>query len=872
MIKRPIKRPPRIVTWILKSILPFHAASHGPGDYEEIYRRIAQQEGTLKARCWYVSQVCRSIPPFLANTIYWRIVMFKNYLKITVRNIMKHKAYSSINIVGLALGMAVCILIIGYILDELSFDRYHTKADRIYRLGLNGSLAGNDLIAAISNAPTAPALRAEFSEIENTVRFGGMSQAVVTYQNLQFTEEGVLFADNSVFGIFTYPLLRGDAKSALRTAYSVVITEDIAVKYFGDVDPVGKTLLFNNQDEYTVTGVMENVPSHSHLTFDMLCSFETYYAKNRRAMEAWVPFNYYTYVLLQEDADYEELEKKLPMFVEKTMGPTFQAMGATLALFLQPLTRIHLHSNLEYDTDNSDISYVYIFSAIAVFILFIGCINFMNLATARSVNRAKEVGIRKVLGSVRSQLIRQFMGESMMTSFISLMAAVLLVHLTLPLFRSVTGREFSLHFGDFPWLIPGYLLLALIVGLVAGSYPAFFLSAFKPVRIFQRFSGKTGSHHFRNILVVIQFAISIILIIGTVIITRQLVFMKNRGLGFDKEHVVVLPIRNSRIPGSLDTFKEELKKSNGVMSVAASSHVPGQTPFVGPVFPEGYPEGQSVLIRDLNADCDFVPTMGMEMIAGRNFSREFSTDSEESVIINETAAQRLGWDDPVGKKIYILMGDDPDERSAKTIIGVFRDIHMVSLHKVIEPMYINNQNDRLGALSIRIREGDVQETLTFLEAKWKEAEPNRPFDYYFLDESFDSHYRREEKLSTIFSYFTAFTLLVACLGLFGLASFTAEQRTKEIGIRKVLGSSIVGILFLLIKEFTKWVVVANIVAWPLAYFALHRWLQHFAYRTDMSLWMFLLSGVLALLIALITVGYQAVKAARANPVMSLRYE
>jgi len=869
MMKQPIKRPPRIATWILKSILPFHAASHGPGDYEEIYHRMAQQEGAFKAQCWYGSQVCRSILPFLVNSIYWRVAMFKNYLKIAVRNIMKHRAYSFINIFGLALGMSVCILIVGYILDELSFDRYHTKADRIYRLGLNGSLAGNDLIAPISNAPTAPALCAEFSEIENTVRFGGMPQAVVTYQNLQFTEDGVLFADNSVFDIFTFTLLRGDAKSALMTAYSVVITEDVAVKYFGDVDPVGKTLIFNNQDEYTVTGVMENVHAHSHLTFDMLCSFETYYAKNRRAMEGWVPFNYYTYVLLQEDADYKELEKKLPMFVEKTMGPTFQAMGATLALFLQPLTRIHLHSNLEYDTDNSDIGYVYIFSAIAVFILFIGCINFMNLATARSVNRAKEVGIRKVLGSGRGQLIKQFMGESMMTSFVSLMSAVLLVHLAVPLFRSVTGREFSLHFSDFPWLIPGYFLLALIVGLVAGSYPAFFLSAFKPVRILQRFSGKTGSHHFRNILVVIQFAISIILIIGTGMITRQLVFMKNRGLGFDKEHVVVLPIRNSRIPGSLDTFKEELKRSNSVMSVAASSHVPGQAPFVESVFPEGYPEGQSVLIRDLDADCDFIPTMGMEMIAGRNFSREFSTDSEESIIINETAAQRLGWDDPIGKKIYVF---DPNVRSAKTIIGVFRDFHMVSLHKVIESMYINNQNDRLRLLSIRIREGNLQETLTFLEEKWKEAEPNRPFDYYFLDESFDSHYRTEEKLSTIFSYFTAFTLLVACLGLFGLASFTAEQRTKEIGIRKALGSSIVGILFLLIKEFTKWVVVANIVAWPLAYFALHRWLQHFAYRTDMSLWMFLLSGALALLIALLTVGYQAVKAAQANPVMSLRYE
>ena len=877
MRKRTIKRPPRIATWMLKSILPFHAASHGPGDYEEIYRRMARQEGTFKAQCWYGSQVCRSTLPFLVNSIYWRVVMFKNYLKIAVRNIVKHKAYSFINIIGLALGMASCILIFSYVLYELSFDRYHENADRIYRLGLRGRQGEKVISIALSNAPTAPALIEEYPEVENAVRFYSAPKTLVEYGDKRFYDEGILYADKTVFDVFSWPMLKGNPNTALTTAYSVVITAEMAEKYFGDEDPMNKTIRFNDQEDYTVMGVIDHIPLNSHFRFTMLCSFETMYAQNREHMEGWVPFNYATYILLREGQDYKALEDKFPAFIEKHMASVQQALGGALEYLLQPMTQIHLHSTLEYDfSDHSDITYIYLFIAIAVFILLIACINFMNLATARSSKRAQEIGLRKTFGSNRGKLLSQFFGETMLYSLFAFLLAMTIAYFTLPVFSSISGRSLSLHYSEFPWFLPGLILLTVFVGLAAGSYPALLLSSFQPARIFKG-RIKTGGWglRFRNGLVVFQFAISIFLIIGTGTIVDQLHYMKNKRLGFDREHVIVLRIRRSRIQESVQTFKTDLERFHGIASVAVTNHVPVELTSTDACVPDGYPEGQSsILIRSMAADEDLIPTLKLELAAGRNFSEEFTTDEDDAVIINETAVERFGWDDPIGESLHFRVGSGLDERDPKTVIGVVKDFHIQSLHRPIEPLYISNNVHQLAPnyLLVRIKVGSIPSTLAFLKETWQRTDPDRPFDYSFLDDQLDNLYRAEVKLRTIFSYFTGFAIFIACLGLFGLASFTAEQRTKEIGIRKVLGSSIVGILFLLIKEFTKWVVVANIVAWPLAYFALHRWLQHFAYRTDMSLYMFLLSGILALLIALITVGYQAVKAARANPVMSLRYE
>ena len=530
----------------------------------------------------------------------------------------------------------------------------------------------------------------------------------------------------------------------------------------------------------------------------MLCSMETLYAKNRQRMEDLVPFNYYTYILVQKNCNLHSLKSKFPDFIDKTMGAILKASGVKIEFFLQPLEKIHLHSNLEYDTGNSDIKYVYIFSAIAGFILLIAIINFMNLATARSVNRSKEVGIRKVLGSSRGCLVNQFLTESTLYSVISLIISILLAKLAAPLLRSVSGSNFELNFSQFPWLLPVFILLALFTGFTAGCYPAFFLSAFRPIQVLRsRVTKENRSITFRNTLVVVQFTISIILILGTVIINRQLSYMKNTGLGFDKERVAVISIRNSNVMKTAEAFKNRLSNYTGISTVGISSHVPGLTPFVEPVFPEGGIEGQSQLLRTMDIDYEFIPAMGLLISEGRNFSRDHTSDPDNSVIINEAAALQFGWDDPVGKKLQFLQGSDMQSRNSKTVIAVVEDFHTMSLHNVIEPLFFSCMGTAHNRyISVRINQGRLSDTMEFMQKCWGEVDPERPFTYSFLDQTFDSQYRTEENLSDIFSYFTVFALVIACLGLFGLVSFVAEQRTKEIGIRKVLGANVFQLVFM----------------------------------------------------------------------------
>ena len=799
--------------------------------------------------------------------------MLINYIKIALRNLKRHKGYTFINIAGLAIGMACCILIILYIYSELNYDRYHENADRIYRLGTNFDVGKMHAKTAVSNHPIGPTLSRDYPEVLNATRIRPyMPRTLVEYKEKQFFEEKIFYADNSVFDVFSFPIIRGDHKSALVTAYSLLITEDVAKKYFGDEDPIGKILRLNNDSDFSVTGIIKNVPPNSHFTFDMLCSFETLYQHNPEQREKWMgDFNNYTYLLLQENYDFRELEQKFPQLIDKHIGRILKLLGGKVEFFLQPLTNIHLHSNLEGEiSGNSDIAYVYIFAAIALFILLIACINFMNLSTARSAKRAKEVGMRKVLGSYRGQLIKQFLSESVTYSFLAFFIALTLVQLALPLFRSLSGTTLNFQFAEISWLVPCLIGFVFLVGLVAGSYPAFFLSAFRPVRVLKgHLKAGTANSRFRSVLVVLQFAISIVLIAGTGVIMNQLHYMKERRLGFNKEHVVVLPIMEGSIMQSIETIKEELKSHTGVVSVAASSSVPGHGVSRHNAFlPEGFELNESQMIGAISIDHNFIPTLDMEVVAGRNFSPEFVTDSSKSALINETAAQEFGWVDPVGKTITELTGNG----ITKTVIGVVRDFHVESLHKKIEPLYIENEPSGFGYISIRIRPRNVSGTMDFLRKKWKEFGSGGTFDYAFLDESFDSQYRAEERLSTIFSYFTLFAIFIACLGLFGLASFTAEQRTKEIGIRKVLGASVYGIVILLSKEFAKWVLIANIIAWPVAYYAMNKWLQDFAYRINMGVWIFILAGAFALIIALLTVSYQAVKVALSNPVEALRYE
>ncbi|MGD8538476.1 MAG: ABC transporter permease [Candidatus Aminicenantes bacterium] len=798
--------------------------------------------------------------------------MFRNYLRIALRNIKKHKGYSLINILGLATGMACCILIFSYVIYELSYDKYHENADRIYRIKADAQIGDNHLHIPKSSPPMAAYMIDNFPEVSNAARVRELSNVPVKYREKLYYEDRIFFADNSFLDIFTFPLLKGDPKTALKTAYTVVITEDTARRYFGDENPLGKVLTVAENTDFTVTGIASNVPRNSHFIFDMLCSFETHAQNNRMSMVNWLSLNYYTYILIQKEADPNALEQKFPDMIAANAGNILKAVKGELTLTLQPLTSIYLHSRLEQEISaTSNIAYVYIFSAIALFILFIACMNFMNLATARSTKRAQEVGMRKVLGAHRAKVVRQFLSESMITSLIACVVALVIVEIVLPLFRSISGIDLVINYVETPWLIPGLIGLTLFVGLVAGSYPAFFLSSFQPIRVLKG-SLRTGtaSARFRGILVIVQFTISIVLIIGTIITFNQLMYMKNKALGFDKEQILILPISDESTVESLAPFKQELKNHPAIINVAASSHVPGQTTYYNPFLPEGFTRDQMPWMGQLNVDSDFIPTMGIELISGRNFSSELSTDRTQSVIINATAAKRFGWDDPVGKTIGELRNIGGIQK--RPVIGVVKDFHIESLHREIGPLLITSNTEWLNTLSVRIATDNIASTLGFLSEKWMKHNPLRPFQYSFLDDSFDAQYKADERLSNIFSYFSILAIFIACLGLFGLASYTAEQRTKEIGIRKVLGATISGIVKLLIKEFSRWVLLANVIAWPLAYFAMKKWLQGFAYRTSIALYIFVLSATIALAIALLTVSYQALRAAKTDPINSLRYE
>jgi len=798
--------------------------------------------------------------------------MLKNYFKIALVNFKKHKVYSIINILGLAIGIASCILITSYILHELSFDKFHENRDRIYRLRVDLKISDDHLEIPKSSPPMAEYFTQNLPEVLSAVRLQGMDRQPVRYADKQFSEERIFFADNSIFDIFTFPLVKGDPKTALISANSVVISEDTAGRYFGEEDPMGRILNFNNRLDLTVTGVVKNVPKNSHFSFDFLCSFELFAKNNLRAMQNWLSLNNYTYVLLKEGYDFRLLEQQFPAIVEKQAGTLLNYVNGELAIYLQPLTKIHLHSNFKQEiSGNSSIVYIYIFGAITILILAIACFNFMNLSTARSANRAKEVGMRKVLGGKRHQLILQFLFESVFYSLVSLVLALFIVELSLPLFYSISGIELSINYFGNLWLLPGLLGLAVIVGLAAGSYPAFYLSAFQPLRIVKgpTPSGKANSR-FRSVLVIFQFSLSIVLIVGTLIVFKQLDYMKNRNLGFLKDQLVVIPISDNSTLESLQPLKEDLENYSGILGVAATSHVPGQTTYVNPFIPEGFSTDQMQYMGELYIDDDFIPTMGIEMVEGRNFSKEFQTDINNAVIINEAAAKKFGWENPLEKTIQEL--STSLQTSRFTVIGVVKDFHFESLHKQIAPLFIGHTTHNLNSIVVRIRPKNIQETISYIREKMNDVYPLRPFEYSFLSESFDSQYRAEERLGDIFSYFSILAIFIACLGLFGLASYSAEQRRHEIGIRKVLGASIFGILVLMSKEFTKWVLVANVIAWPVAYVSLSLWLQGFSYRTSITMKAFVFSTLISLVIAMLTVSLQTFRAAVANPADALRYE
>ncbi|WP_420151149.1 ABC transporter permease [Spirosoma sp.] len=807
--------------------------------------------------------------------------MLTNYIKIAWRNLLRNKAFSAINIVGLALGLATCLLISLFLLDELSYDRYNAKANRIVRIVFHGVMNGGEINEASIMPPVAQTLKTDYPEVEEATRIRTAGSPAITVGEKTFRDNQLAYVDSNFFQVFTLPLIRGDAKTALNQPGTAVITQEMARKFFGNENPIGKSLLIKSWNTpFRITGLIDKVPTNSHFHFDMFMSMaDVSDAKS----PSWMTSSYYTYLVLPDGYDPKQLEAKLPQMVNKYMGPQIQqAFGMSMSQFrqkgndlsfrLQPLTDIHLHSNITAElAPNGDVQYVYIFGAIALFMLLIACINFMNLSTAGASKRAKEVGIRKVMGSLRQSLTYQFLIESLLLTMLALVLAVGIVYLALPLFNELAGKTLALNFGDRVWLFPGLLLLGVLVGILAGSYPAFFLSSFKPIAVLKstKFTGDRKSISLRSGLVVVQFSISIILMIGTTVVYRQLSYIQNKKLGYSKEQVLVLS-DTWQLNQKEEVFRNQILQDPRVVSVSTSGYLPA-----GPSYSNNfmvYPEtNASQLVKTLRYDVDYeyIPTLGMQLSAGRNFSREYGTDSS-GVILNETAVKTFGWNNTaLGRTI--THSENDGKRKTYRVVGVVKDFHFRSLHESISPLVMTLGRNN-GTVIIKAKTKDMSGLLASMEKEWKKFAPDAPFMYSFLDKRFNDTYLAEQKTGRILGIFAGLTIFVACLGLFGLATFTAEQRTKEIGVRKVLGASVTSIVAMLSKDFLKLVAIAIVLATPMAWYAMNKWLQAFAYKIDITWWMLILAGALAVVIALLTVSFQSIKAALMNPVKSLRSE
>jgi len=807
--------------------------------------------------------------------------MFKNFLTIAFRNVVKYKSYSLINVIGFALGISCFLLIVFFIRDELSFDTFHTKADRIYRVAEIYTQSGNVQYIANSSGPWGPALAEDYPEVENFVRLmPPVTQYLVSQieKDLHFYEERFIFADDTLFDVFDFELLNGDRKSVLSEPNSVILTQSTATRYFGSEDPMGKTIVVDKKFSFVVSGIVKDPPRTSHFKFDFLASFVTL---ENRAMREYAPMlrffldrrgKIYTYILLSEGASADELEKKIPDFMEKYAGDYLRTRTLnTLMPTLQPLKRIHLYSHIEREWEpNGNIQHVYIFLAVAIFVLLIACFNFMNLSTARSALRAREVGLRKVVGAERSQLIFQFLSESIFMTTLSMFLAVGFTHVLLPVLNQMTAKQINIdYFSDWR-IIPGLVFLTLVIGLISGSYPAFVISSFHPVRVLTgNLSSAVSGKNIRKILTVVQFSISIGLIVALLVVRGQMSFIKNSDLGYDKEQIVVLPLTNGELREGYRAFKEDILTLPRVLQVSASSTLMGKPPVTREARPADAGDESSISYRLIEADVDFLKTYRIGILSGRDFSDDFGDGkSSDAVIVNQETANGLGLETPVGTNFSMIK-----PVQAKRIVGLVKYFHLESLHEPIQPVIISmGTNEPLRFLSVRITPDNVTETLDALKKKWAGIFPGFPFQYSFFDEDYDSLYKAEERLGRIFIYFTVLALVIACLGLLGLAAFVSQRRAKEIGIRKVLGANVAQIVLLLLKEFVILVGVANIIAWPFAYVLMRGWLQNFAYRISISPVIFIIVGFLALTLAVLTVGFQSLKSATTDPVKAIRYE
>ena len=863
-------QPPPFAGWLLRRLSRAEDRLSLEGDFDEEFDWRLRTQGAARARLWYWGHIARSGPAFILNAVYWRTTMFKNYWTVAWRNISKHKGYAFIKTIGLALGIACCLLIYLHVRRELSYDRYHRDEKRIFRVAQKIQRESGELDTARVATPLIPALREGFPEVESAARFQLATwDSLVERGETKAYEDWVMIAENDIFDVFSIPFKRGHSETALDRRLTVVITERVAQKYFGHEDPVGQTLVLWGKT-VEVTGVVEDHPDNTHLRYDVIISLNSF--EKTWNLDNWGWTGFYAYVKLKPHVDPKGFERKIRHIADAHAGGEPADGGESSAFYLQPVASIHLRSHLISEIGTpGDPRQVLVISVLGMLILILSCINFTNLATARSANRAREVGVRKAVGAARGQLTRQFLFESILVSLASSVMALLLSALALPHFNRLTGQSLGQDDVLRPAVLVGLLGLSVLVGFMAGCYPAFLLARFRPVNALKGPQGPDSrGNALRKALVTLQYSITIALVIGTLSVDRQVRFMKNRDLGFDKYQKLIVPADTADMKTKYEAVKSEFLASPFVRGATACWNVPGR---LANLIEARLVEETDEKAQSMNfyyVDADFFSEYKIGMAAGRPFLKQNPTDVVDAFVLNESAAKALGFASPgeaLGKRMY-----EGGSGGTGTIVGVARDFHYKGLQTRVEPLVLQWKPVMFERLSLTVKTEDLSRTISFVEKKWKELRLGSLFTYFFLDEDFDRLYGAEESLGRLSATLTFLAVFISCMGLAGLSALVAEQRTKEIGIRKVLGASGPGIWLLLVSEFTKWVLLANIIAWPLSYLVIHKWLQGFAYRSSVAVWIFGLSAAAAFFVALMTVTYQSVRAAAADPVRALRYE
>jgi len=801
--------------------------------------------------------------------------MIISYLKGFFRSLWRNKIYSLINILGLAIGIASCLLILSYVYHEIDYDKHHKNADNLYRVYFKGQMGGNYLEVATTGGSMGRILFDELPEVTNHTRLLHIPRSVlISYNDKNFYQEHIIYADSTFFDLFGYDFLRGDPQTALSESHSVVLTEKTANKYFGDEDPMGKMLEWNKDKNYRVVGIIENPKNSSHINFEMLVSHVTLYDHPvySRYIDELFSFMTFNYVELEPGTDVSEMNEKIAGIIEKYMGDDMREIGAELAYFIQPVKSIHLESHLTHELeDNGNKSSVYIFSAIAVLILVIACINFVNLSTAKATTRAKEVGLRKVLGANRQALFQQFMGETFIVTLISMAIALVVIDLLIPVISKLTNGPFEIMIFEHWYFIPVLIGFILIVTLIAGFYPAIYISSYNPIKVIKgNFARGSGKPIFRNVMVTLQFIITIFLIACTLVIFKQMDFTRKKEMGVSIDNMIIAPLRSRQMMEHYDSQKAELMQVPGVEEICSFSAYVGNFQQRRGYYAEGELSDNMWMLRNIQVDYNWLDIMDIDLIQGRNFSSTVQADSA-AIIVNKALVTEVGWLDPIGKTIS-LPGPEGIDGPQFKVIGVTDDFNYASLHETVKPLIIHIDPNRVRYIGIKYDPSASNTLLANLTEKWEQLNPGYPFNYFFLEEKFKQLYYSEKQMAGVFSNFTYLAIIIACLGLFGLVSFITEKRIKEIGIRKVLGSSVNDIIMLFNKNFFILVIIASVISIPLAWYAMHRWLQNFAYHARIDWWIFIISMIAALAISVITVTIQTFKSASKNPVDAIKYE